>query len=86
MERDGEVSPLLAFGARVLLEAVPGDWPLLAQCCGIELQPGEDLLTAMGRAKGVDRDQVESYFRALAEGTSIEASHAIAAPAAGPVQ
>jgi hypothetical protein len=83
---DDESAIILQAGARVILNLGPAASPMMALLCGLQLEPGEDFLSAMARSRGVDRSIVEDYFRALAAGNSIQDSHMLAAPAAGPVQ
>lgn len=77
---------ILQAGAFVILNADPTRARAIAAGCGIELLPGEDLIAAMARAKGVTRDCMEAYFRALAADIPVSEAHVLAAPAIGKVQ
>lgn len=69
------------FGAAAILAADGAEAAGLAEVMEIVIEPGEDLLSAMARVRGVSRNELETYLRALANGASKTDANRIAAPA-----
>ncbi|HXS97532.1 MAG TPA: hypothetical protein VN736_23195 [Candidatus Limnocylindrales bacterium] len=77
------VPEILQFGAKTILEAPPDIWPIIAEASGVEIHASEDLIAALARTKGVTRDHMETYFRALVAGANVQEAHLLAFPQSG---
>jgi hypothetical protein len=86
MKQETDSLSILQLGALTILNAQAPAQPALARALGIDLLPGEDLLTAMARTRGVTRNHLEAYFQALSKGVGVADAHLIAAPAGEMVQ